>query len=67
MVSFGSDMTLRWTCRAGDYVLWARLQNIFSVSGNEYYKIADLWELCDGNFVTITNRHSDLPDWTVNR
>ncbi len=54
-------------CRAGDYVLWARLQNIFSVSGNECYKIADLWELRDGNLVTITNRHSGLPDWTVNR
>lgn len=55
-------MTLRWACRKGDYVLWARFQGIFSSQGNEY-KIADVWELRDGNFITLTNRHLDLPDW----
>ena len=62
MISFNSNMTLRWPCRAGDYVFWARFQGTFSSRGNEY-KVADIWELRDGNFVTITNRHVDLPDW----
>src|SRR4029077_3432919 len=63
MISFHSDMTLRWSCRSGDYVFWARFQGIFSSSPGNYYKIADVWELRDGNFVTVTNRHADLPDW----
>lgn len=25
--------------------------------------MADIWELHDGNFVTLTNREADLPDW----
>jgi hypothetical protein len=62
VISFDSDMTLRWACRQGDYVFWARFQGIFSSPGHEY-TISDIWELRDGNFVTITNRHSDLPDW----
>lgn len=62
MISFGSDTTLRWACREVDYVFWAGFQGIFSSQGNEY-KIADIWELRDGNFITITNRPSDLPDW----
>lgn len=55
-------MTLRWACRSGDYIFWARFQGIFSSKGNEYY-IADIWELRDGNFITLTNRQADLPDW----
>jgi hypothetical protein len=35
---------------------------MFSSSGPQY-KVADIWELRDGNFVTITNRQCDLPDW----
>jgi hypothetical protein len=62
LISFNSDTTLRWACRTGDYILWARFQGVFSPPGDEY-KIADIWELVDGNFVTITNRLSDLPDW----
>lgn len=54
MTRFTSDMTLRWACRAGDYVLWARFQG-------DGYTIADIWELRDGNFVTLTNRVADLP------
>jgi len=57
-----SDMTCRWACRNGDYIIWARFQGIFSSQGNAY-KMADIWELHDGNFVTLTNRKVDLPDW----
>ena len=62
MISFGSDMTLGWACRAGDYVFWARFQGVLSSPGNEY-KAFDIWELRDGNSLTITNRRSDLPGW----
>ena len=55
MVRFNADMTLRWACRAGDYLLWARFQG--------GYTIADIWELRDGNSVTLTNRVADLPAW----
>jgi hypothetical protein len=61
VISFESDMTLRWACRAGDYLIWSKFQGLFSSRGNEY-KTADIWELRDGNFVTITNRRADLPD-----
>ena len=62
MTRFTSDMTLRWACRAGDYLLWARFQGAGAGTGHEY-TIADVWELVDGNFVTLTNRKADLPPW----
>ena len=62
MISFRPDMTLRWACRAGEYMLWASCQGPLSGSSNPY-GVADVWELRDGNFVTITNRNFDLPDW----
>ncbi len=62
MISFDLSMTLRWACREGDFVFWAKFQGIFSSPGHEY-RIADIWELKNGDFITITNRYSDLPDW----
>lgn len=62
MISFMSDMTLRWACRQGDYFLWTKSQGIYSPEGGNY-KIKDIWEFKDGNFLTITNRRVDLPDW----
>ena len=58
---FDSDMTLRWSCREGDYLIFARCQGLFASSGNEYTP-ADVWKLEDGNFITITNRKDDLPE-----
>ena len=55
------DMTVRWACRAGDYVLWASFRGFVSNPGNEYAP-ADAWALCNGDFVTITNRRSDFPN-----
>jgi hypothetical protein len=62
MTPFTSNMTLRWTCRAGDYVLWGRFQGIMSPAGKEY-SLASLWEMQDGTFLNITNRADDLPAW----
>lgn len=63
MIPFHSDTTLRWACRSADYVFWAKFQGLFASSSGNEYKFADIWELRDGNFVTITNRYIDLPEW----
>lgn len=62
MTPFESDMTLRWACRTGDFVFWARCGNILS-SRKPQFQIADIWELTDGDSLTLTNRTADLPDW----
>jgi hypothetical protein len=61
IISFKSDMTLRWPCRSGDFLLWFRCRNIFS--GSNAIECQDLWEMRDGYHVTITNRLEDLPPW----
>jgi hypothetical protein len=58
---FGPDMTLRWPCRRGDFLLWLRYGNLFS--GPAAIECHDLWEMRDGYHVTITNRLEDLPLW----
>ena len=61
MISFEHDMTVRWACRPGDYMLWASFRGLLSDPDNPYNP-ADAWALRNGNFVTITNRRFDLPD-----
>ena len=61
IVSFRRDMTLRWPCRRGDFLMWFGYQKIFS--GPEAIQCYDLWEMRDGCHVTITNRLEDLPPW----
>jgi hypothetical protein len=61
IIRFTQDMTVRWSCRQGDFLLWMRYPNI--LSGRESIKIRDLWEMQDGSHVTITNRPEDLPPW----
>jgi hypothetical protein len=41
------DTTLRWSCRAGDYVLWMRTAGFFA-RDDQPPKILDFWQLCDG-------------------
>ena len=48
--------------RAGDFVFWARSDNILA-SRNPGFKIADIWELQDGDSLVLTNRPADLPIW----
>jgi hypothetical protein len=61
VVTFKRDMTLRWPCRAGDFLLWFRHSNIFAEPAAIHCH--DLWEMRDGYHVTITNRLEDLPPW----
>jgi hypothetical protein len=60
IIRFTRDMTLRWPCRQGDFILWMGYSDIFS---GESVQIHDLWEMRDGYHVTITNRPEDFPVW----
>ncbi len=60
---FGDDLTVRWSCRAGDFVLWVGLQNALAFDHESGWMIRDFWMMRDGDFVTITNRSADLPLW----
>ena len=59
-VRFDRDMTMRWPCVSGDYILWARCIDPFR-SGRDAWTICDYWELCDGDHVLVTNRACDTP------
>lgn len=55
---FDGDMTLRLSCREGDFLMWCS----YTIFSNRYI-IKDFWQLRDGDFVTITNKQVDLPPW----
>ena len=61
IVRFARDMTLRWPCRRGDFILWMGYSGIFSGAGS--IQVHDLWEMQDGYHATITNRPEDFPAW----
>lgn len=61
VVQLMSDMTLRWSCRQGDFILWTSWS--FPAGARETPQIVDFWQMRDGDFVTITNRTADLPAW----
>jgi len=53
LVKLIKDTTLRWSCRRGDYVLWLQFTDPIA---EQSLGMVDLWEMRDGDFVTITNR-----------
>lgn len=59
---FGPQMTVRWSCRKGDFLAWFRWRGIFGNPENSV-DMLDVWEMRSGDFVTITNRTDDLPRW----
>jgi len=61
ILTLSKDMTLRWPCRGGDFLLWLGFRDIFA--GPDSITIYDFWEMRDGQHVTITNRFEDLPPW----
>jgi hypothetical protein len=54
IISFKRDMTLRLSCRAGDFLLWLGYRDVFS--GPEEIQCFDLWEMRDGYHLVVTNR-----------
>jgi hypothetical protein len=66
LCSFKADMTLRWPCRRGDFFIWFGWKGLFSMFEDDPSKavlIRDMWEMRDGDHVTITNRYEDIPEW----
>ena len=62
VLRFSLDTTLIWACRKGDFILWCHCKG-FSGGPKDWYTIADVWEMKDGDRVTISNRLQDLPPW----
>jgi hypothetical protein len=60
---FGDDLTIRWSCRAGEIVFWVGTDSFLTSDQESAWRIRDSWHMRDGDFVTITNRWSDLPTW----
>ena len=61
-IIFRSNTTLMWPCQSGDYIIWCRCNGIFSSKGGQY-SVNDVWQLKDGDSITLTNRRVDLPSW----
>ncbi|SRR6266496_3119017 len=61
--TFDDDLTIRWSCRAGEFVLWVGTDSFLTSDQESAWEIRDFWPMRDGDFVTITNRWSDLPIW----
>jgi len=59
--TFGRDMTVRWSTRDGDIVLWMGYQS--PASPATAVTVNDVWQMRDGEFVTFTNRLCDIPSW----
>jgi len=59
---FSYQATLKWLCLKGDYVFWFSWTNIFA-DPQYAIKVKDLWEIKEGDFLTITNRVEDIPEW----
>jgi hypothetical protein len=60
---FCGDATLRWSCRAGEFVLWVGTDSFLSADHESAWKVWDFWQMRDADFLTITNRWQDLPVW----
>lgn len=63
---FKGDMTLRWPCSRGDFLIWFGWKGLLSMFEDDPSKavlIRDVWEMRDGDQVTITNRYEDIPGW----
>jgi hypothetical protein len=59
-ITIGSDTTVRWAFRDGDYLVWIRVP-LWAPEASP--NIVDLWELHDGHHALVTNRYQDLPAW----
>ena len=60
---FREDLTVRWSCRRGEYVLWVGTDSLLKADQASSWTIRDFWEMRDGEHITITNRWVDLPGW----
>ena len=62
VLNFSDDSTLHLPVRDGDFFIFCYFKGMLS-NPDDLYRVADIWEMRDGDRVTITNRPCDLPDW----
>lgn len=62
LIDINRDMTERISLRKGDYLIWYTWSSIWG-NPRDCIKISDVWELKNGDFITITNRYEDFPAW----
>lgn len=58
----GENTTLRFACRRGDYLAFARFRGVLASEG-EQYDLMEVWQPIDGDQVLLTTRYQDLPEW----
>jgi hypothetical protein len=60
----GSNETIRLSCGEGEFLLWLRPSASWRGEvGQSGWAICGIWEMLDGDAITITNRAEDLPAW----
>lgn len=58
----GFDQSVRWNCRAGDFIVWVRCTNPFFGFGRaDSFQMVEFWELRDGDHILLTSRSCDVP------
>mgnify|MGYP000415735177 CR=1 FL=1 len=62
VTNFTHDSTLYLPVKEGDFLIFCFFRGLL-YKKEEAYTIADIWELRDGDKVTISNRPCDFPDW----
>lgn len=62
VTNFTNDSTLYLPVKKGDFLIFCPFRGIL-YKPEEAYTIADIWELKDGEKVTVSNRPCDFPDW----
>ena len=60
---FDDDLTVRWSGRAREFILWVGMRSFLASDHESGGTIRDFWLMRDGDVVTITNRWPDLPTW----
>ena len=60
ITTFQLESTIRWEGMLGDYILWLSPESFFNA---ESFTMIDMWQVKNGDVVTITNKVEDLPPW----
>ena len=62
IIEIKRDTTKRLSLRKGEILIWFSLSSMF-LNPKSSIQISDIWQLNDGDFITITNRYEDFPEW----
>ena len=60
---FVDNNTVRWSGRVRQYIVWVEMKSFPIANKPEGWGIRNIWQLSDGDYVTITDRLEDVPTW----